>query len=658
MSTPDQPIWRELMKSNADDSVKEAMATAVGLRAFLGSIDKLNETERHRVVDQAITLLEGFYVHLPFKRAMYGIDPVRRLRLLKRRIDTFPSEIAFHAEMAEIFTSLRDLHTRYQLPSYFAQMVAFLPFRAEVWYDDGGIAHYIVAKLATGYQHESFTVGVELCYYNGVPFERAVEIAAEKHAGSNPAARRARGLAGLTKRAMNVAPPPDEEWAVVGYTDDGGPKEVRLDWTISRLPAELDQPSSSADPAIAASLGLDLEGDTFGRLDRMLFTQEEVKRSRQYAGHRQRAKMAQEAVAPSEAAQAGAEALGVDAITLGTDSLMPLVFSARPVPTGAPRAAFVRIHTFLVDDHDDFVNEFLRLITLPTMPKEGLILDVRGNGGGLIPAAERLLQLLTPRTIEPCRAQFISTVQNLSLSKSATLEPWRPSLESALDTGAFPITPPERCNDIGQRYYGPVVLITDARCYSATDIFAAGFHDHKVGKILGVDETTGAGGANVWTLDRIRDSFVGAQLEPPFEPLPHGSGMRVAIRRALRVGEEAGTEIEDLGVKPDLPYRISRNDILAGNRDLIDEALKLLSTLPVFAFDLTVTETGDAVKLDLATKGVDYVEVSINRRVHRSFDVVDDRVTIDLDAPVGTVVDLRGCRGTGELVCARRWTRR
>ena len=37
----------------------------------------------------------------------------------------------------------------------------------------------------------------------------------------------------------------------------------------------------------------------------------------------------------------------------------------------------------------------------------------------------------------------------------------------------FPLTAPDAANDIGQRYHGPVVLVTDARCYSATDIFAA-----------------------------------------------------------------------------------------------------------------------------------------------------------------------------------------
>ena len=50
--------------------------------------------------------------------------------------------------------------------------------------------------------------------------------------------------------------------------------------------------------------------------------------------------------------------------------------------------------------------------------------------------------------------------------------------------------PTDLANSIGQRYYGPVVLITDARCYSATDIFCAGFADHRIGPVLGVDANT------------------------------------------------------------------------------------------------------------------------------------------------------------------------
>ena len=78
--------------------------------------------------------------------------------------------------------------------------------------------------------------------------------------------------------------------------------------------------------------------------------------------------------------------------------------------------------------------------------------------------------------------EFINTPLNFQICKSAPddhLKTWVPSIGDSVLTGAtysagFPMTSDERCNGIGQVYYGPVVLITDA-LHSATDIFAAGF---------------------------------------------------------------------------------------------------------------------------------------------------------------------------------------
>jgi C-terminal processing protease CtpA/Prc len=660
------------------DSVKGALATAHGLRDFLQGIDKLEPDELELIVEQAIALLEGYYVHLPFKRAMHGIDPLRRLRLLQRRLPNVPSEIAFHKEMTEIFTSLRDLHTNYVLPQHFARMAAFLPFRVESWFEAGGKPHYIVSMLAQGFTHATFVPGVELRYYNGIPIERAIEIAAEYHAGSNPAARRARGIAGLTMRAMNISPPPDEEWAVIGYTNlNGVEEEVKLEWGITNFPAELESASPAAlDASIASAMGLDLEGDTFRRLDRMLFSPDMISASQNLASFRASAKstkrpsialesaggdhertVRQQQVQQDISAYASAAATAVG----GTDSTMPLVFTARAVPVGGRQVAHIRIHTFMVDDDDQFVNEFLRLITLPAMPQDGLIIDVRGNGGGLIWAGERLLQLLTPRTIEPCRAQLISTPQNLALSQSvAMLAKWRPSLERALATGApyssaFPITPPDRCNDIGQRYYGPVVLITDARCYSTTDIFAAGFRDHHVGLILGADQNMGAGGANVWSLDMIR-SFLGQGA--PLKALPKGAGMRVAIRRTLRVGDEAGTEMEDLGIVPDEEHPMTKDDLLKGNPDLLAHAVRMLDQQLASAasrvFTVTSAINGANASLTVACTRVDYFEVAVDGRSQGSSDVTNDAALITVTANAGSRVELKGFLGTGEHVCSRR----
>src|SRR5262249_48554849 len=78
---------------------------------------------------------------------------------------------------------------------------------------------------------------------------------------------------------------------------------------------------------------------------------------------------------------------------------MPQVFRARSVTTSSGTFGHIRIFTFSVDDEDAFVSEFIRLIE--QLPQNGLIVDVRGNGGGLIFASEFTLQTLTPPDVPP-----------------------------------------------------------------------------------------------------------------------------------------------------------------------------------------------------------------------------------------------------------------
>ena len=130
------------------------------------------------------------------------------------------------------------------------------------------------------------------------------------------------------------------------------------------------------------------------------------------------------------------------------------------------------------------------------------------------------------------------------------------------------------------------MLVTDALSYSATDMFAAGFQDHGIGPVIGVGGATGAGGANVWS-----HGLLCALMEPdevddgpsPFAPLPHGADLRVAVRRTTRVGPQAGNVLEDLGVTPEVSYRMTRRDVLEGNQDLIDTAIDQLAARRPYA---------------------------------------------------------------------------
>src|SRR5688572_29241127 len=192
-----RPFMAELETGAAKRLRSVDHANAIPLTKFLQTIDGksgLSKKDRLRLLDQAILLLEMNYVHLPLKRAMHAINPIRRLKLLKFRLEEqkeseIESERQFHKRMLEIFASLRDLHTHYQLPSTFQNQMAFLPFLIEQYFVPNGksqrIEKFMVSRIARKFVRSShnaapevvsFRPGVEVLAWNGVPIRRAIEI--------------------------------------------------------------------------------------------------------------------------------------------------------------------------------------------------------------------------------------------------------------------------------------------------------------------------------------------------------------------------------------------------------------------------------------------------------------------------------------------------
>lgn len=636
--------------ASAHPAVRSHMAGTADLPTFLASAGTLTLNQRKRLVEQALVLIGQNFVHLPLKESMHGVDPMQKLRLIEHRLNestsaTMGSEYDFHREMIEVFTSVRDLHTNYLLPAPFADKIAYLPFDIEEYFDQGE-PHYIATHMMQGFSHAHFKSGVEITSLNGVPIRRAVDVSADQHAGSNPAARHARGIDGLTIRALRRALPPNAMWVDVGYVDRNGvSREMRQDWLVTPLLPDTGVVDPDTLSSNAASLGLDVEADIKQRARKMLYAPQAI------ADAKRRRRLTRLAASPGE--------------TLVTN--MSGIFNARSVTTPSGEFGYIRIFSFNVDDPAAFLDEFTRLVEL--LPPDGLIIDVRGNGGGHIYASEGLLQLLTPLEITPEPTQFINTALNGRICDrhktnivGIDLGPWLDSIRRSVETGAiysrgYPITPPGFANERGQKYHGPAVLVTDARCYSATDIFAAGFKDHGIGHILGIDDNTGAGGANVWTHGLLRELLrrpAPADPDTPYKTLPNGANMRVAIRRTLRVGEQSGTPVEDLGVRPDSRYSLSRVDLLESNRELIDHAATLLASMPVRTLRLTMSRSGSSLMINVTTAGIDRLDTYVDGRPLDSRDVGDGSHSFTVNvASSAALLELAGYED-GDYVAARK----
>lgn len=649
------PYQPKMSKADSRVAIEQHIGERIKLADYRSTIKPLSPEERELLIDQSLEMLEKVYAHLPLKRALHANDPIQSLRLLRLRHASL-DERTFQSALMDVFLGLRDLHTNYILPTGYQRKFAFLPFRIEEFYERGGVAvakpvrKYVVSWVASINTVASLKEGVIVTHWNGSPIELAVARNGSREAGSNADARRAQGIEALTLRWLGMSLPPDEDWVTLTYTDKDGKKthEGRFEWEVigtddwQALTAGL---QNSADSRI--HLGLDLNRVLLGRARKLIFDPQAVAVEKEAATHRARVRSTK-APAPQRPE------------TSNFPDVFPR-FGAVNVPS-VGTFGYVRLQTFApaTGSVDAVVQEFGRIVS--TLPQTGLILDVRGNGGGYINIGEGILQMLTPGSIIPEPFHFLATPLTRELATPANgWGDWNPSISQGLESGAsfsqgFPLSDPQWCNNIGQIYQGPVVLVTNALCYSTTDIFSAGFQDHEIGPILGCHASTGAGGATVWEHNDLERMSV--TPENPFVSLPRGAGMRVAALRCTRVGNRtAGLPLEDYGVATEEQYRyyMTYEDVVGNNADLITAAARILETLPKQFLRLTPVEASPRQQFTVDCDNIDRLDLLLNDRPIVTQNVTQPSFTISLPSPAkaGSILKAMGYR-QGALVVGTR----
>lgn len=570
---------------------------------------KLSLAEKTTLVDQAILLIDQFYAHLPFKRARYAVNPVQRLRLIRAQLSDGLSEFQFHAQMVAALACLRDAHTFYGLPAPFRDALAFLPFRLDFYFDQDQ-PRFLVTEVLESFDHPHFRPGAEVTFWNGMPVRSAIEREAELDPSGNESAQFARALNRLTARSLTFSLPRDEHWVTLVYHPAGGPAHPRgilLPWNVVSGGGFLPLTSRS-DTSVYAP-------------------QVEQAQYRKLLWGREQLDLETSAVSIYGAPAAAEPPPGSTPLDETVVSRLPAVFFFQhsgsaprprmPEPSSLTdpahpekHFAYLAIRSF-DGESGALVDECRRILTLlQQAAPDGLILDVRSNPGGSIQAAEQMLQMLTPNSIQTAGFHFVSTPLTQQIAAQITADPsfdpaalaeWQPWIDDLLASVASgsllttprPLTAADTANAIGQVYQGPVLLLIDALSYSATDIFCGGFQDNQIGPVVGVDPNTG-GGANRWLhtefLDKTR-GLTGFALEP----LPHDATIGLAIRRSSRVGPRAGQPLEDTGVQADELYSQTRDDLLHHDRDLIRFACAKLGALPACPLRIDSAAPGGGV---------------------------------------------------------------
>jgi Peptidase family S41 len=548
-----------------DSSQRYDYAERRPLAALLDEQDPMPAARCLELIDVALTLVAEMYVHLPLKRALYVIDPESRLRLYRRTVDEEAffdrpiDALAFHTEMAGIFNSLHDRHTRYLATGALRDWDGFLPVRVEEYSDPApGPSRFTVSSVDKVKAGANEVLGADVTHWNGVPIELAVQRLAEMSGGANAAARRARGIEALTRRPLTANPPPDEDWVEARLVPKGGGKPFvrRFTWSAGLVSEAKRGPRSGpADRERAEALGLDDDARRVALSKRVMVTK------------------------PVE--------------TLAPFRPFAEQGYAQPMTIGNEDYGYLRLHSFVVEDDIPFVKAVAETLeVLKGLPVAGVIVDIRGNPGGSIIAAERLLQLFAdaPITREPLQLRISRFA--LRLTNDPVYAAWERSVRQGLDAGGgysagFPCcTSREDAHDDVRRVYdGPAILVVDALTYSAAEFFAAGWQDNaagraaedekRVGRVLGTAPRTGGGGATVDHYQTLRTRLG----EPPELPsLDGGDPFSIAVSRSVRVRENNGVLVEDFGVEPGEVYQLTREDVMGSNRGLLLRAAEMLST--------------------------------------------------------------------------------
>jgi len=147
------------------------------------------------------------------------------------------------------------------------------------------------------------------------------------------------------------------------------------------------------------------------------------------------------------------------------------------------------------------------------MKADGVIIDLRGNGGGMAPIAMGMAGWLIPG-----KEHYLGTLH---------------FRDAELKTIIYPRA---------KTYSGPVVFLVDGRSASCSELFSGGMKDLGRARIIG---TTTAG----------------AVLMSTFQKLPNGDALQYPFADYISRGGQA---LEGVGVKPHEIARHNQDDLLAG----------------------------------------------------------------------------------------------
>lgn len=509
---------------------------------------KLNVLKQTRVV------LTQLFVHDLVKLRDFGpgTNPTPALDALENEIETV-SDVDFHGRLRDIVNRLKDLHTTYRFPLPYGCYANLLPFSFKEVLRADGEKIIAVARLSS---EEEITrlvpglvvqVGDELISYNGLPAYEAAHALEPRALGANPAAQLRREIGLLSTKSQKRDFLPAQDHVELSLKNANGQiYQVKVPWISSGdleclNPKSDKMKDSTTEKIIPLDMGLDDEQYLIYRFYRQ-------KSARKNSDDFQ-------------------------------DSADPILQFKR-ITNQHGVFGVLKLESFVPEELsvDEVIAEVARILKTEFKGTQGVIFDVRNNGGGYIALAEKMVQLFTPRTVQPLEFRLKNSSMNQTYWNRWPTDPFNLRMLEAQNlrthyTRPLALNRVADVNKLDQAYFGPVAVLMNSNCYSSCDMFSAIMQDHQVGTIFGEDENTGAGGANNISIKDIFRSLP-ENLRGVFAvPMPAGQDIGFSWRQTVRsFGTRRGDLIENTGI-------IADEVIPASAMDLVSEDSEQFATI-------------------------------------------------------------------------------
>lgn len=553
---------------------------------------ELTEQEKLLIVDQARLVVSDLFVHRDLKIQNHGpfADALPALEDIRKDVKALSTQ-DFHSRMISAFQRLHDFHTMYRLPRPYSCYRSLLPGGFRLTKDEFDQDVIGIDALATNPDflklvppEVKISVGDVLVSYDGLTPKELLARRSPRSFGANPAAVKHDTVLNLGLRSHRSYFLPENDAVVLVLRDKAGvEKTMTVPWIV-----KVNEDCLTQAPEEATGLK--------GARESLIEYRKEFR--------------------PKTT-----KMLGVGGLQDSKDPILKYKVFRNEFGT----YGYLRLESFMPEKlgPSEFVLEVQRLLDGPLAKTEGLIIDLRSNGGGRIFIGEAMVQLLNPQNTIPLNFRLRNSEASRHHWETVyPLSEFTQSLRKAQEEGHDYTTPlprysKEELNGLGQSYLRPVAVFIDALCYSTCDMFAASMQDLGAGIIVGEDPNTGAGGANNWSHSEI---IAELKDQPgPFRKLPGTVDIGFSYRQTFRNGKHAGEVIEDVGVAADLVVPASPADLGESehqlrkiSRRLAEEAAKFRSRVELSLGEFLETRVDEAPKLFMKWEETNALDFLVN----------------------------------------------